>query len=149
MNELSRLAPPRGARKDSKRIGRGIGSGRGKTAGRGVKGDKARAASKKPIGFEGGQMPLQRRLPKRGFKPIDRVEYQIVNVAALAELASGTEVTPELLASQGFVRHAHGLVKILGQGELPTRLTVKAHKFSKSAVEKIQAAGGVVEVIGG
>lgn len=147
MNELSNLAPKEGARKPRKRVGRGPGSGSGKTAGRGQKGAKARAAGKKPIGFEGGQMPLQRRLPKRGFKPLTRNEYALVNVVDLDFFEAGTEVTPEVLADEGFIRRATDKVKILADGDLSVALTIKAHKFSASAKAKIEAAGGTAEVI--
>ncbi|MGM0574957.1 MAG: 50S ribosomal protein L15 [Myxococcota bacterium] len=149
MNELSRLKPRPGSRTDRKRVGRGPGSGNGKTAGRGQKGQKARAASKKPMGFEGGQMPLQRRLPKRGFRPMNRKEIAILNVVDLNYFEAGTEVTPELLAEEGLIRKATIPVKILGDGDLEVSLTVKAHKFSASAREKISGQGGKVEVIGG
>lgn len=147
MNELSSLKPPAGAHKTKKRIGRGPGSGKGKTAGRGQKGQKARAASKKPLGFEGGQMPLQRRLPKRGFTSRNRVEYALVNVVDLNYFEDGQEITPELLAEEGFIRSAKALVKILGDGELERKVSVKAHKFSKSATTKIEAKGGSTEVL--
>ena len=147
MNELSTLSPPKGAHKVGKRIGRGPGSGKGKTAGRGMKGQKARAASKKPLGFEGGQMPLQRRLPKRGFTPLKRTEYGLVNVVDLEDFEAGSTVTPELLKAAGLVRSQTKLVKILGDGDLGVGLTVQAHKFSASAKAKIEAAGGTVEVI--
>ncbi len=147
MNELSQLAPPQGARKTKKRVGRGPGSGSGKTASRGQKGQKARAASKKPIGFEGGQMPLQRRVPKRGFTPLDRKVWAIVNIVDLDHLEDGTEVTPELLASEGLIRRASDAVKILGDGELSRKLSVRAHKFSQAAREKIEGRGGSVMVI--
>tara|TARA_B100000530_G_C15896257_1_gene463508 strand:+ start:417 stop:866 length:450 start_codon:yes stop_codon:yes gene_type:complete len=149
MNELSNLKPPKGSRKARKRVGRGPGSGTGKTAGRGQKGQKARAASKKKPGFEGGQMPLQRRLPKRGFTPINRNDYAIVNVAALNAFEAGTEVTPELLASAGMIRKASDKVKILGNGDLSVSVSLKAHKISQSAADKVNAAGGSFEVIGG
>jgi large subunit ribosomal protein L15 len=148
MNELSRLKPPAGARRDRKRVGRGPGSGNGTTAGRGQKGQKARAASKKPVGFEGGQMPLQRRLPKRGFKPRERTRYALVNVVDLNFFDAGTEVTPALLAAEGLIRKPTDLVKILGDGDLEVKVTVKAHKFTASAAEKVKALGGTVEVIG-
>lgn len=149
MNELSRLKPAEGAHRTGKRLGRGQGSGKGKTAGRGQKGQKARAASKKPFGFEGGQMPLQRRLPKRGFTPRTRNRYAIVNVADLDFFEEGTEVTPELLHAEGFIRSATDRVKILGDGDLEVKLVVKAHKFSAGAADKIAGKGGSTEVIGG
>lgn len=149
MNELSRLKPPSGAHKTRKRVGRGPGSGNGKTAGRGQKGQKARASAKTFPGFEGGQMPLQRRLPKRGFSPRNRVEYATLNVVDLNFFDEGTEVTPTELHAAGMIRKPTSLVKILGDGELEVKLTVKAHKFSASASEKIAAKGGTTEVIGG
>jgi len=143
--KLEELKPSKGARKKSKRVGRGPGSGSGKTAGKGHKGQKARSGGVKGPGFEGGQMPLQRRLPKRGFTNIFRKEYAVVNLGDLSEL-SGT-ITPETLMEQGIVRHAKSGIKILGVGELKSALTIRAHKFSKSAIDKIQAAGGKAEVI--
>lgn len=146
-NELSHLAPRPGAQKDRKRVGRGPGSGLGKTAGRGVKGQKARTSIIRP-GFEGGQTPLIRRTPIRGFSHAAfHITYQIVNLADLAEFAAGTVVTPELLAEVGLIRKADELVKVLGGGVLGHKLTVKAHKFSKSAEDKIKAKGGVAEVL--
>ena len=142
---LEELKPSKGSRKKSKRVGRGPGSGSGKTASKGHKGQKARSGGVKGPGFEGGQMPLQRRLPKRGFTNIFRKEYAIVNLRDLAEL-SGT-VTPETLVAQGLVKNLKSSIKVLGVGELKAVLTVRAHKFSKSAVDKIQAAGGKAEVI--
>jgi large subunit ribosomal protein L15 len=149
MNELSNLKPPKGSRKARKRVGRGPGSGTGKTSGRGQKGQKARAASKKKPGFEGGQMPLQRRLPKRGFTPMNRNDYAIVNVSTLNAFEAGTEVTPELLAESGMIRKASDKVKILGNGDLSVSVNLKAHKISQSAADKVNAAGGSFEVIGG
>jgi large subunit ribosomal protein L15 len=143
--KLEELKPSKGARKKSKRVGRGPGSGSGKTAGKGHKGQKARSGGVKGPGFEGGQMPLQRRLPKRGFTNIFRKEYTVVNLGDLSEL-SGT-ITPETLIEQGIVRHAKSGIKILGVGNLKSALTIRAHKFSKSAIDKIQAAGGKAEVI--
>ena len=143
--KLEELKPSKGARKKSKRVGRGPGSGSGKTAGTGHKGQKARSGGVKGPGFEGGQMPLQRRLPKRGFTNIFRKEYAVVNLSDLSDL-NGT-ITPEILMEQGIVRHAKSGIKILGVGELKSALTIRAHKFSKSAIDKIQAAGGKAEVI--
>jgi len=148
MNELSRLAPPPGSRKTRKRVGRGPGSGNGKTAGRGHKGQKARSSRIRP-GFEGGQMPMIRRVPIRGFRPFDKTLWSIVNVEDLGRFEAGTVVTPELLAEAGVIRKASDLVKILGNGDLAVGVSVKAHKFSKAAEEKISAAGGSAEVIGG
>jgi len=149
MNELSNLRPPAGAHKTRKRVGRGPGSGTGKTAGRGQKGQKARTASKQKVGFEGGQMPIYRRLPMRGFTPLNKKVWSIVNVVDLNEFDAGTEVTPELLASVGFIRKSTDSVKILGDGDLSVQVNVHAHKFSKQAEAKIKARGGSVEVIGG
>jgi len=146
---LSNLRPPKGAKHAKKRVGRGQGSGNGKTAGRGHKGAKSRSGFKHKRGFEGGQMPLHRRVPKRGFHNPFRVEYLVVNLDTLAEVfEAGTSVTPDLLRERGLVRKATGLVKILGRGEITKVLTVHAHKFSESAVKKIAAAGGTTEVIG-
>ena len=149
MNELSRLKPPAGSQKNRKRVGRGPGSGTGKTAGRGQKGQKARASAKTFPGFEGGQMPLQRRLPKRGFTPRNRVEYAVINVVDLNHFDDGAEVTPAEMFAAGFLRKEDALVKILGDGDLDVKLTVKAHKFSAGASAKIAAKGGTAEVIGG
>lgn len=142
------LRPAWGSTKDSKRVGRGHGSGRGKTAGRGTKGQNSRTGGGVRPYFEGGQMPLVRRLPfKRGFVNIFRVEYTPVNLDRLAVFEANSEVTPEGLAMMGIVRNGNKPVKILGGGELNTPLKVKAHKFSASAREKIVAAGGTVEEI--
>jgi large subunit ribosomal protein L15 len=144
--KLSDLSPAPGSRRSRKRVGRGPGSGNGKTAGRGHKGQKSRSGYSKRAGFEGGQMPLVRRVPKRGFTNIFRTEYEVVNVGRLEGLAG--QVTPEGLATAGLVK-AGRLVKILGDGELTTALEVSAHKFSRAAREKIEAAGGSCEVIEG
>jgi len=143
--KLEELHPVPGARKKVKRVGRGPGSGSGKTASKGHKGQKARSGGVKGPGFEGGQMPLQRRIPKRGFTNIFRTEYAVVNLRDL-EGMSGT-VTPETLKEQGVVKNMKSGVKVLGIGDVKAALTVRAHKFSKSAIEKIQAAGGKAEVI--
>ncbi len=144
--KLEELKPSPGARKKVKRVGRGFGSGHGKTSTKGHKGQKARSGGTKGAGFEGGQMPLQRRLPKRGFTNIFKKTYAEVNLRDLVGMA-GT-VTPELLAEQGLVKKRDvKAVKILGVGELKAAITVRAHKFSKSAMDKIQAAGGKAEVI--
>ncbi len=148
MVKLHELKPAPGSRKDRKRVGRGTGSGHGKTAGRGHKGQKSRSGGSKGPGFEGGQMPLQRRLPKRGFTNPFRREFAEVNVGTLARFDPGSEVTPELLAEHRVVRKSVSPVKILGSGELDRPLTVRAHAFSAQAVRKIEAAGGKVEVIG-
>ena len=149
MNELSALKPPKGSRRPRKRVGRGPGTGNGKTSGRGHKGQKARAASKKPAGFEGGQMPLQRRLPKRGFTPLSRTRYVLVKLSDLAGFDAGSEVTLDALRMAGLGGKPGELVKVLADGDLNVKLTVHAHKFSKTAAEKIVAAGGTAEVISG
>jgi large subunit ribosomal protein L15 len=141
------LGAPAGARRERKRVGRGVGSGLGKTAGKGHKGQKARAGASLRPGFEGGQMPLQRRLPKRGFTNIFRTEYATVNLERLGKFPAGSEVSPESLLATGTLRSLRDGVKILGGGELDRPLTVRAHAFSRAAREKIEAAGGKVEVI--
>jgi large subunit ribosomal protein L15 len=141
------LKPPAGARHRRKIVGRGPGSGHGKTSGRGEKGQKARAGGSSRPWFEGGQFPLHRRIPKRGFVNLFRKEYAILNVKDLDRFEAGTAVTPILLRETGLVRAAAAGVKILGEGTLSKSLAVSAHRFSKSAVEKIRAAGGSVEVI--
>jgi large subunit ribosomal protein L15 len=143
---LHELKPAPGSHTKKTRRGRGVGSGLGKTAGRGQKGQKARSGGGVRPGFEGGQMPLVRRLPKRGFKNPFRVEYEVVNVGQLNIFEPGTEVTPELLRQRRLVRRDLP-VKILGEGELDRPLTVRAQAFSASAREKIQAASGTAEVI--
>jgi large subunit ribosomal protein L15 len=151
MADLTNLPRPEGSHRDRKRLGRGPGSGQGKTSGKGHKGSKARAGHSGPGGgkphFEGGQMPLQRRLPKRGFTPLDRTEYQVVNLWQLEALGEG-EVSPETLKAHGLIGHARRPVKVLGTGELTRKLTVSAHRFSKSAREKIEGLGGSVQEIG-
>ncbi len=147
LNEIGRPASKEGTQ--TKRLGRGTGSGRGGTAGRGHKGQKARAGGFHKAGFEGGQMPLQRRLPKRGFTNIFRTEYDVVNLDKIAALGAGVEITPELLRERGLASKRHSGLKVLGRGELSTALTVKANAFSESARKKIEAAGGRAEVIGG
>src|SRR6266849_4105699 len=143
---LSQLRPPKGQKHKNQRVGQGMGTGRGKFSGRGAKGAKSVSGYSRMRGFEGGQMPLHRRLPKRGFKNIFRKEYAIVNVGAL-EALTGDVFSPESLMEAGVIHKLkHGL-KILGSGELTRKLTVKANLFTKSALEKIQAAGGVAEVI--
>ena len=145
---LSDLKPPKGAKHTKKRVGRGEGSGSGVTSGRGHKGQKSRSGYHHKRGFEGGQMPLQRRVPKRGFFNPFRVEYAVVNLDTLTDrFAAGTEVTPELLRKRRLVRSNAKLVKILARGDIETALTVKAHKFSRQASDKIAAAGGQTEVI--
>ena len=143
---LSNLRAPRKATEKRKRVGRGMGSGMGKTSTRGHKGQRSRSGSRIMRGFEGGQMPLHRRLPKRGFTNIFKTEYEVVNLERLASLGE-SEITPELLRKVGVVSSRKSLVKVLGQGELSTAITVRAHKFSKSAQEKIEKAGGKVEVV--
>jgi large subunit ribosomal protein L15 len=146
---LSNLRPPKGAKHAKKRVGRGPGSGHGKTASRGHKGAQSRSGFRFKRGFEGGQMPLHRRVPKRGFTNPFRVEYAIVNLDALAEIfEAGSSVTPELLRERGLVRDSKAPVKVLGRGEFAKKLTVRAHKFSETAAKKIADAGGVAEVIG-
>jgi large subunit ribosomal protein L15 len=145
---LSNLRPPKGAKHARKRVGRGPGSGHGKTASRGSKGAKSRSGFRFKRGFEGGQMPLHRRVPKRGFTNIFRVEYAVVNLDTLAEVfEAGSAVTPELLRERGLVRASRAPIKVLGRGEISKALTIKAHKFSGSAAEKIAKAGGKAEAI--
>lgn len=145
--KLHELKPAAGSRHSRKRVGRGTASGLGKTSGRGQKGQKARSGGGVRPGFEGGQNPIYRRLPKRGFTNPNRKEYAVVNLDVLNRFAEGTEVTPELLLEEGVIKNVKNGVKVLGNGELNVKLTVKAHKFSQSAAEKIAAAGGVTEVI--
>ncbi len=145
--KLEELKPSPGSTKKAKRVGRGPGSGSGKTASKGHKGQKARSGGVKGAGFEGGQMPLQRRIPKRGFTNIFRKEYAILNVSDLAKFSGSEPVTPELLKQNGMIDDMKDGLKILGNGDLKQKVTVRAHKFSKSALEKIQAAGGKAEVI--
>lgn len=142
--KLNDLKPARGATKKPKRIGRGPGSGHGKTSTRGHKGHRQRSGFRSKPGFEGGQMPLVRRIPKRGFTNIFKMAYEIVNVETLNKLEPNTEVTPELLKEKGIIKGKQKL-KILGNGEISVPLTVKAHRFSKSAREKILKANGKVE----
>ncbi|WP_416829482.1 50S ribosomal protein L15 [Ectobacillus polymachus] len=145
--KLHELKPAEGSRKNRNRVGRGIGSGNGKTAGKGHKGQNARSGGGVRLGFEGGQTPLFRRLPKRGFTNINRKEFVIVNLDALNRFEDGTEVTPELLLETRVISKVNNGVKILANGKLEKKLTVKAHKFSSTAVEAIEAAGGKTEVI--
>ncbi len=144
---LSNLKPPRGSRHRKVRVGRGIGSKLGRTAGLGNKGQKSRKGYSRRPGFEGGQMPLRRRIPKRGFHNPFRSEYAVVNVETLNAFEAGETVTPDVLLARGMVRRDRALVKVLGDGELKPALTVRAHKFSKSAEEKITRAGGKVEIL--
>ena len=143
---LSNLRAPRKANENKKRVGRGMGSGMGKTSTRGHKGQGSRSGSSLMRGFEGGQMPLHRRLPKRGFTNIFKTEYEVVNLERLAGL-NESEVTPEVLRKAGVVTKKSSLVKVLGQGDLSKAITVHAHKFSKSAQEKIEKAGGKINVL--
>jgi large subunit ribosomal protein L15 len=142
---LSNVRAPKKASENRKRVGRGMGSGMGKTSARGHKGQRSRSGSRMMRGFEGGQMPLHRRMPKRGFTNIFRKEYSIVNLEALAALGE-TTINPDVLRKAGVIKTKHP-VKILGDGELKAALTVQAHKFSKSAQEKITKAGGKFEVL--
>ncbi|HMF60021.1 MAG TPA: 50S ribosomal protein L15 [Vicinamibacterales bacterium] len=145
--DLSNLKPPKGAKHSKKRVGRGQGSGQGVQSGRGHKGAKSRSGFTHKRGFEGGQMPLHRRVPKRGFNNIFRVEYEVVNLDTLGErFDAGVDVTVELLRERGLVTRT-GRVKVLGRGEISKALTVHAHKFSGTAAEKIAAAGGKAEVL--
>lgn len=145
--KLHTLQPAESSRPSRNRVGRGQGSGNGKTSGRGQKGQKQRSGGRVRIGFEGGQQPLFRRLPKRGFTNINRKDYSIVNVELLNRFEDGSTVTPETLKEVGLVTKELSGVKILGDGQLEKKLTVKAAKFSKSAEEAITAAGGSIEVI--
>ena len=145
---LSQLHPPKGQKQKQQRIGHGMGSGRGKFSGRGAKGAKSISGYSRMRGFEGGQMPLHRRLPKRGFTNIFKKQYGIINLGRL-ETLEGDTFNPDRLLELGAVRKAADGVKVLAAGELKRAIHVTAHVFSKSAVEKIQAAGGTAEVIGG
>ncbi|WP_053955662.1 50S ribosomal protein L15 [Inediibacterium massiliense] len=145
--KLHELRPAEGSVKNRKRLGRGTATGQGKTAGRGQKGQKSRSGGGVRPGFEGGQMPLYRRLPKRGFTNIFKKQWAIINIDAFNQFDEGTIVTPELLLEAGIIKKIADGVKVLGDGELQKKVTVQAHKFSQSAVEKIEAAGGKVEVI--
>ena len=140
--DLSNLKYSPGSRKNKKRIGRGPGSGSGKTSGRGHKGYGSRSGSKKRAWFEGGQMPLQRRIPKFGFYNRFRVEYSVVNIGQIEKLEGIEEINPEILKDNGLIRNFNKPVKILGNGDLTKKMIVKAHMFSKSAIEKIEKAGG-------
>ena len=145
--DLASLKPAPGSLKNRKRLGRGPGTGTGKTSGKGHKGQKSRSGYKRKAWHEGGQMPLQRRLPKRGFTNIFRVDYQEVNISRLAALDS-SEITPELLRQRGLVRKKNKHIKVLGAGEIEKAINVKAHAFSRSAIEKMEKAGGKIEIIG-
>ena len=142
---LNELQPAAGSRKLRNRVGRGTSSGNGKTSGRGQKGQKARGKTR--LGFEGGQMPLYRRIPKRGFTNISRKEFAVVNLEKLNTFADGTEVTPALLIENGIVKNQKSGIKVLAVGQLEKKLTVKAHKFSGAAKAAIEQAGGTTEVI--
>ncbi len=144
---LSMLHPPKGSRKRKVRVGRGMGSKLGKTAGSGNKGQKSRRGYSRRRGFEGGQMPLHRRIPKRGFHNPFGVGYSVVNLEELNVFPAGETVTPELLRAHGFIRRATDPIKVLGDGELKTKLTIHAHAFSATAKEKITKAGGTFEVV--
>jgi len=145
--DLNNLKPSIGSSKKRKRIGRGTGSGHGKTATKGHKGQKARSGGSIKAGFEGGQMPLQRRLPKRGFTPLDRIEYSLVNISQLDIFESGSAIDLMSLVSKGLIKSDRFAVKILGNGDITKNLKVTANKFSQSAKDKIIAAGGSVEEI--
>ncbi len=144
---IGTLRPPRGAKKRRKRIGQGMGSGHGKTATRGSKGQRSRTGARMRPGFEGGQMPLHRRLPKRGFTNIFKKHYALVNLRDLQDFTPEETITPELLVQRGYIKELRDGLKILGDGELKVALKIAAHHFSKSALEKIQKAGGMAEVI--
>ena len=145
--KLHELSKPIGSTKNPKRTGRGTATGQGKTAGRGMNGQNSRSGGGVRLGFEGGQMPLYRRIPKRGFKNVFKKEWSIMNVSDLNSYEEGTVITSELLIADGKVKQVTAGVKILGDGELEKKLTVQANKFSKAAIEKIEAAGGKAEVI--
>ena len=145
--KLHELQPTAGSRQENWRKGRGEGSGNGKTAGKGHKGQNARSGGGVRLGFEGGQLPLFRALPKRGFKNVNHVNYAVINVSALERFEAGTLVTPALLIESGLVRKEYDGIKVLGNGELTKALTVQANKFSKSAEAAITKAGGKIEVI--
>jgi large subunit ribosomal protein L15 len=145
---LANLHPPAGSRHRKVRVGRGMGSKLGKTAGAGNKGQQSRRGYSRRRGFEGGQMPLHRRMPKRGFHNPFGVSYSVVNLAELNVFPAGETVTPELLRAHGFVRRAADPIKVLGDGELTTKLAIHAHAFSASAKEKITKAGGTFEIVG-
>lgn len=145
--KLHELKYTEGARKNRKRLGRGAGSGTGKTAGKGHKGQNARSGGGVRLGFEGGQTPLFQSLPKRGFTNFNRKEYAIINVESLNKFDNGTEITPDLLLETGMISKLNAGLKVLGNGTLEKKLVVKAHKISKAAQEKIEAAGGKIEVI--
>jgi large subunit ribosomal protein L15 len=147
-SNLSNLKPSEGSKKNRKRVGRGHGTGQGTQAGRGHKGAQSRSGYKRKRGFEGGQMPLHRRVPKRGFHNPFRVEYAVVNLDTIADrFEAGTVVTPELLRERGVIHGARQPIKVLARGDIAKKLTIKAHKFSGKAAEKVAAAGGATEVL--
>ena len=145
--EINKLKPRSGSLKSKKRVGRGDSSGHGNTAGRGTKGQRSRSGAKISAYFEGGQMPLSRRVPKRGFRSVFRKEYTIINVEQLNRFNDGETVTPERLIEDGVIKKISNGLKILSKGQINKKITVKAHKFSKEALNKIESAGGKVEVI--
>lgn len=145
--KIHELGPAEGAKTNVKRVGRGIGSGLGKTAGKGHKGQNARSGGGVRPGFEGGQMPLYRRIPKRGFKNVTAVRYSEINISTLNKFEDGAEVTPELLKASGLIKKLEDGVSVMGNGEITKKLTVNAHRFTKTAKEKIEAAGGKAIVI--
>lgn len=145
--KLNELAPSQGTNKNRKRRGRGTATGQGKTGGRGMNGQNARSGGGVRPGFEGGQLPLFRRIPKRGFKNRNRIDWTTINIETLNAFENGTVVTPELLIESGIVKKFSYGLKVLGDGSLNKEITVKAHKFTQSAIEKIEAAGGKAEVI--
>jgi large subunit ribosomal protein L15 len=147
MMDLSKLKPAEGSRKNRKRVGRGEGSGLGVTAGRGNKGYGSRAGSKKRSWFEGGQMPIQRRLPKFGFTNIHRKEFQVVNIQDLEKIKKKDDITPELLYENGLIRKKNMAVKLLGNGELKSKINIKVNAVSKSAQEKVEKQGGSVTLL--
>lgn len=149
MNELAGLKPVPGAKKNRKRVGRGPGSGHGRYSGRGIKGQGSRSGKGRPAWFEGGQMPMQRRVPKRGFRPLVRREYAVVNVGALEVFEDGARVDIGTLRAAGLVKQVKDGVKVLGEGELSRKLHVVAHAFSRQAKEKIERAGGTATLIVG
>ncbi len=144
---LNELKPVEGARHAKKRLGRGVGSGLGKTSGKGQKGQNSRSGGGVRPGFEGGQIPLFQRLPKRGFNNVNRKEYAVVNLLDLEKFEDGSKITLETYFESGLVKNAKNGIKVLGEGALTKKLTVQAHKFSASAAKAIEAAGGTVEVI--
>jgi large subunit ribosomal protein L15 len=145
--KIEDLKPAPGSRKRNKRVGRGIGSGHGKTSCKGHKGQKARSGGTKGPGFEGGQMPLQRRIPKRGFKNRFAIEYAIINLKDILKIQDADIITPEILIEKGIIKDLKNGIKVLGNGDIQRPLTIKAHAFSASAISKISAAGGKAEVV--